>query len=68
MEDTMISMDECDAIIRVQKEVAFKAGEQQGIQLVVDWVNENVCWRTDAPYKSTIDPRDWQAFLKERGI
>lgn len=47
---------------------AHNAGEQKGRKQVVDWVERNVGWRHDAPYKSAIDMHDWQAKLKEWGI
>jgi DNA phosphorothioation-dependent restriction protein DptG len=43
-------------------------GRKEGIKEVVDWIDSHVYWRTDAPYKSTIDPEEWQAKKKEWGI
>ncbi len=78
--DTVLSKEQLDAIdlknaesnfidalydtARQQAEISFKAG----IKEVVDWVNKNVAWRPDAPYKSAIDMDDWKAKVKEWGI
>lgn len=40
-------------------------GRREGIKEVAEWVEENVAWRLDAPYKSAIDMVEWQAKLKE---
>ena len=47
--------------IRVQAEISFKAG----IKEVIGWVNDNVSWRPDAPYKSAIDMNEWKAKIQE---
>lgn len=45
---------------------SFKAGQAYGRKEVVEWVDANVHWRKDAPYKSTIDPDEWQAQKKKK--
>ena len=60
--DTVIKCDTsltcCLDCHEAQAEVSFKAGVRE----VMEWVDANVHWREDAPYKSTIDPDEWQAF------
>ena len=55
--DQWLTPDELDRL-----EVARKAG----IREVIEWVDANVHWRKDAPYKSTIDPDEWQAQKQEK--
>lgn len=47
-----ITVEEHEAIVREIKK------ELEGI----------INWRTDAPYKSTIDPEDWDKFWQKRGV
>lgn len=46
----------------------FKDGKRTGIREVVEWIDKDVCWREDAPYKSALEPREWQAFKKKKGL
>lgn len=41
---------------------------EAGMKEVVDWVEDNVGWRPDAPYKSAIDMNEWKVKLKEWGL
>ena len=53
------------SLIKAQAEISFKAG----IKEVVEWVEmqpEEDC--VECGYLRLIDRRDWQAFLKKKGI
>lgn len=56
------------AIAEAQAQISFEAGKKEGRREVVEWIEKNVYWRTDAPYKSTLDPDKWQDQLKEWGL
>ena len=43
-------------------------GHKVGMYEVADWIQRNVGWRPDAPYKSTIDMDEWEDQLKKWGI
>ena len=64
--------DVFETIAYNQAEISFPLGEQQGIEKVVEWMEEHsIITYGRAPLKikwQSINPVAWQAFLKERGI